>query len=699
MVAATMVAPMTADPFQAAKQLHQSGRLAEAEHAYRQALAARPDDPNILHLLAALLDQRGDGDTALVLLQRAIEQRPAFVQARFNLARLLRRRGALEEAEAMCRAVIQLAPGHLDARLELAGLLLRRMRLAECIAEYRVVLAHSPNDPRALNNLGAALLSSGDRQGAEKVLRQALAQNPREREALNNLGNVLLELDRAAEAAECYRAALAEAPDDAQVRANLANALEKMGDWTGARDAYRLCLQRGRNDGLRLRLATALPAIPETAEEIEESRRQAFAMLDELEASPLSIVDPFREVGSTAFYLAYQGFQDRAYQERLARLHARACPALLNRAAHCRHGVRPSGRRIRVGFVSTFLRNHTIGRLNRGLIAGLDRRRFDVTVFAPAAAGDPFTRAIHASADHVVVLPPGLDAARQAIAGTAMDVLYYTDIGMVPLTYFLAFARLAPVQLATWGHPLTSGIANIDHFLSMDLAEPGDARGHYSENLLRLPGLTTCYERPARPRPRSRGFFGLGEHRTVYLCPQSLFKLHPSFDAVLGRILEGDPNGEVALLAGSQPEWTERLTRRLARNLSPEALARIRFVPRAAPEDFLALLATADVILDTTVFCGGNTTLEALAMGTPVVTLPSPYLRGRLTCAMYRRMEFLELVAGDETDYARIALSLGTDPERREAARAAIAERAPVLFGDQGAVRAQEKLLLELAGR
>ncbi|MCC6469557.1 MAG: tetratricopeptide repeat protein [Alphaproteobacteria bacterium] len=689
---------MTTDPFQAAKQLHQSGRLTEAEYAYRQALAARPDDPGILHLLAALLDQRGDGDTALALLQRAVELRPDFIQARFNLARLLRRRGALGEAEAMYRTVVALAPGHIDARLELAGVLLRTLRLRECIAEYRAVLALAPDDPRALNNLGAALLSAGDRPGAEAALRQVLALNPHDREALNNLGNVLMELDRAAEAEACYRAALSAAPQDAQVRANLANALEKMGDAAGAQAAYRQCLAQGRNDGLRLRLAMTMPAIPQSVEEIERCRADAFAVLDELEAAPLTIADPFREVGSTAFYLAYQGFQDRAYQERLARLHARACPALLDRAPHCRLGVRRPGGRIRVGFVSTFLRNHTIGRLNRGLIAGLDRKRFEVTVFAAAPASDPIARAIHASADHAAILPAGLDASRKAIADAGMDVLYYADIGMVPLTYFLAFARLAPVQVTTWGHPLTTGIANIDHFISMDLAEPDDARAHYSENLARLPGLTTCYERPATPMPRPRAAFGLGEDRTVYLCPQSLFKLHPGFDAILGQILAGDPKAEIALLSGSQPQWTERLTARLARALPPEALRRVRFVPRTAPDDFLALLASADVILDTTVFCGGNTTLEALAMGTPVVTLPSPYLRGRLTLAMYRRMGFTDLVAKDDADYARIALSLGCDADRRAAARAAIRERAPVLFADRGAIRAQEELLLELVG-
>ncbi|MCK6453885.1 MAG: tetratricopeptide repeat protein, partial [Alphaproteobacteria bacterium] len=506
---------MPQDLLESAKLLHRDGRLPEAERAYRAALAARPDDARILHFLAALLDQRGDGDGALVLLERATEEQPGFVPAQINLARLLARRGALERAEQAWRRVALLAPDDAAARLGLAGVLHRRQDLNGAIAEYRAALALAPDDLTALTNLGAALQATGDTAGAEASLRRALALSPRDREALNNLGNVLMDQNRGEEAAAAFRAALAEAPDDAQIRANLGNALEKIGDDAGAREAYRTCLATHRSDALRLRLATVMPAIPQSVAEIERCRAEFDQLLGELEASPLSVADPLREIGATAFYLAYHGHQDRAFQERLARLHARACPALLYRAPHCRTGApRPAGRRIRIGFVSTFLRNHTIGRLNRGLIAGLDRARFEVTVFAPVPPGDEIAREIHAGADHSVVLPPGLDGARRAIGEAALDVLYYTDIGMVPLTYFLAFARLAPVQLTTWGHPLTTGIANVDWFVSLAEGEPEGATAHYSERLARLPFLSTCYRRPGTPLPRPRASLGLPEHGT-----------------------------------------------------------------------------------------------------------------------------------------------------------------------------------------
>lgn len=689
---------MLEDPLEIAKALHRDGRLIEAERAYRMALAARPDDARIMHFLAVLLDQRGDGDGALALLERTTTEQPGFVPAQMNYARLLTRRGALERAELSWHVVVSLAPDVLAARLGLAGVLHRRQDLAGAIEQYRAALAIAPDDLTALTNLGAALQVSGDAVGAEAVLRRALARAPRDHEALNNLGNALMDQNRGEDAAAAFRAALAEAPGDAQIRANLGNALEKIGDDAGARECYRICIATQRSDSLRLRLATIMPAIPASVDEIDDCRRGFDALLTELEASPLQVSDPLREIGATAFHLAYQGHQDRAFQERLARLHARACPALLYRAPHCRTGARPSGRRIRVGFVSTFLRNHTIGRLNRGLIAGLDPARFEVWVFSATAPGDDLAREIHGNADHSIVLPPDLDGARRTIADARLDILYFTDIGMVPLTYFLAFARLAPHQVTTWGHPLTTGIANIDWFVSMTEAEPEGASAHYSERLTRFPFLSTSYRRPGTPLPKQRAALGLPEQGTVYLCAQSLFKLHPEFDRTLGAILAGDADARIALLTGSQPQWNDKLMQRFARKMPPEALARIGFVPRVAPDDFLALLAAADVVLDTTVFCGGNTTLEALAMSSPVVTLPSPYLRGRLSLAMYRQMGFTDLVAKDADDYAGIALALGRDKQRRALTREMIRERAPALFDDPRPVREHERFFLQLVG-
>jgi predicted O-linked N-acetylglucosamine transferase (SPINDLY family) len=295
----------------------------------------------------------------------------------------------------------------------------------------------------------------------------------------------------------------------------------------------------------------------------------------------------------------------------------------------------------------------------------------------------------------VVSLPRKLEDARVLIAREELDVLVYTDIGMEPLTYFLAFARLAPVQCVTWGHPVTTGIPTMDYFLSSIHLETAEADGHYTETLVRLDRVNTCYREPRLTTPaRSRADFGLGEDAHLYVCTQTLFKFHPEFDAILGQILRGDPEGRVVLIEGQLGHWMQLLNDRFRRTI-PDVAGRIVVLPRLSQEDFLHLQALADVLLDTLHFGGGNTSYEALAFGTPIVTLPGPFLRSRITYACYRQMGVLDCIAEDPGEYVRIALRLGTDRPWRDSVRSRILDRKHLLYEDDAAVQELERFFLE----
>ena len=128
-----------------------------------------------------------------------------------------------------------------------------------------------------------------------------------------------------------------------------------------------------------------------------------------------------------------------------------------------------------------------------------------------------------------------------------------------------------------------------------------------------------------------------------------------------------------------------------------DAVARIRFLPRQGYDRFLSLLSVADVILDPVVFGGGNTTLEALAMGTPVITLPGAFLRDRISYAWYRKMELTDCVASDPDEYVRRAVALATYADERAVVARSIADRSAILFDDARAVKGLADSLTELA--
>jgi predicted O-linked N-acetylglucosamine transferase (SPINDLY family) len=126
---------------------------------------------------------------------------------------------------------------------------------------------------------------------------------------------------------------------------------------------------------------------------------------------------------------------------------------------------------------------------------------------------------------------------------------------------------------------------------------------------------------------------------------------------------------------------------------------RVVFLPRLSQDDYLHLLARADVLLDTTPFGGGSTSYEAFAFGTPVVTLPGQMLRGRITAACYQQMGVMDCIARTEDEYVQIALGLGMDRARRAHVRTAILSRKPLLYEDAAAVRQLERFLQDAVER
>jgi predicted O-linked N-acetylglucosamine transferase (SPINDLY family) len=174
--------------------------------------------------------------------------------------------------------------------------------------------------------------------------------------------------------------------------------------------------------------------------------------------------------------------------------------------------------------------------------------------------------------------------------------------------------------------------------------------------------------------------------------------VHPDFDTLLAGILRADPKGRAVLFEGQQPHWTQLVAERL-RSALPDALDRVVFLPQQPYEPYLHLLRLADVLLDTPHFSGGTTTFQALGLGTPIVTLPGRFLRGRATYACYRRMGVMDCVATDAADYVRIAVRLATDSAWRDEVRSRIAATRHVLFENLDVVRDLEQFFREAVAR
>jgi CRISPR-associated protein Csy1 len=212
------------------------------------------------------------------------------------------------------------------------------------------------------------------------------------------------------------------------------------------------------------------------------------------------------------------------------------------------------------------------------------------------------------------------------------------------LTLVLAALRLARQQWCGWGHPVSCGLNTIDQQISVRSMEPANGAQHYRESLLLLPGLGTRYTLPERPTTAHRSEFGLPEQALLIVLPSSAFKLHPEGDMELARLLAERPHTRAVLLQTEPFGAMRRLRLRLS-----QALQRVGADPRrqliwldALPrERFLALLACCDVLLDPWHWSGGNTALDALHMGLPILTRWGSFMRGRQSAAMLEQLGLL----------------------------------------------------------
>ena len=289
-----------------------------------------------------------------------------------------------------------------------------------------------------------------------------------------------------------------------------------------------------------------------------------------------------------------------------------------------------------------------------------------------------------------------------AILARAPEVLIYPEIGMDPTTLRLAALRLARVQLAAWGHPLTSGLSTIDGYLSAQAFEPAGADAHYTERLIALPHLGCGYSRLGEtPEAFDRG--ALAGDEPLLVCPGTPFKYAPAHDWIYPEIARRLAPGGCRFVFFVQTPLaaSDALADRLERAFSAAGLdlgRHVSFVPKLPRPAFHGLLERADLMLDTLGFSGFNTAMQAIEQGLPIVAREGRFMRARFASGILRRIGMDDWVATSDERYVELAAAMAGDASHRRKARLRIEAARAVLFDDPEPVRALEELLFEFSG-
>ncbi len=364
----------------------------------------------------------------------------------------------------------------------LANALRSAGRTAEALTAAEHAVGADARYAVAWSNLGALRRDVGDDGGAEEALRRALALDARQRGAAITLAGLLRDRGDLASAAELFARAAQSDTRDANACRELGQVLAERDDLPGARAALD---EAQRRDPRMLRAtlarALALPMVSESKEAVDAARASCRRPFASRARATYARVKPFRRSARrrAPLHELPPSVPGRG-RPRAATRYGTLVDALVQRARRTgrdRSRLARGGRRLRVGFASMFFVDGTVGSYFERWITDLPRDRFEVFVYHLVPGRDAAGERIAARADtfrHCAWWRPSQLAPR--IRADALDVLVYPELGMGQVTFALATLRLAPRQLAGWGHPVTTGLPAIDAYLSCACMEPSTRR-------------------------------------------------------------------------------------------------------------------------------------------------------------------------------------------------------------------------------
>ncbi len=683
------------------RALHQARRFAEVEALTGHALRAHPAARDLWNLRGATFRMLGRPDDAIAALDRAIAVDPAFAGARINRANVLLDRGddlgalagfseaaALTPADPMPRTLVgrvlarlgrpaeavdqfrqavTLRPDFADAWRELAAALSTLQRPAEAEAAIVEGLGSNPDNPRLLEARLLILRASGQRSQAQALLDGLALRFPQAGWVQFHLGDLKTATDPEAAIAHLRRAVELE-PQEADYAFGLLQALERA---PGADEGTRL----DESYALALRLAKPAGQAPARTALLGDVLGRLGAVSD------LEALGDFEALG--------RSWAEAGLHRSLLRQIGRATtPArrrelvhqhwIWGQAAEARAALAPirrspsaAGSKVRLGFMSSDLRIHPVGYFALSLFEHLDRSRFEVFTYSYALGEEDALQAhVRARVDGARWWPEisSRDAA-QRIADDRLDMLIELG-GSTSMNKLDVMAwRPAPIQASWLGYPHSSGLATIDYYICDPHNRPTAPDLMLEEPLL-MPHAWIAMS-PALLARTPPAAPGLPEDRSGHITfgtANSPHKFTPQVLAAWARVVAAVPGSRFAFV---RPEaGSEVFRRNVAQAFAVEGVSADRIEWRAVRGAHLPHYDAIDISLDTFPLTGGTTTVEALLMGVPVVSLSGEAFYQRLSRSILINAGLGDLCVDTPEAFQATAVALAADKARRADLRA-----------------------------
>ncbi|WP_180338423.1 tetratricopeptide repeat protein [Janthinobacterium sp. 61] len=660
-------------------------RQEEALAAFQLAHRINPHDLGIQTNLGSAFFALKREDEALAVYQ-ALQKSDGGSIANYNhLGMVLQAMGRVDEAIVMHRAASALDPGCCNTLEYLADTLTFARDFDGAVACRRRALALEPNSADKYNRLGIALQKVKNYDEALAVYGKALEFDAEPAVVHSNIGAVLHDLCRYEEALEHYRTAISLDAGFAAAHLNMGMAYRMLSQYDESIAAFKQAIE------LRSGYLEAYTSLGATLCEKGLLKEAILTCRSALTFDPHCA--PIHS--NLLFCLTHLDYPDPAalFAEHQAFATRFETPLRANWPEH--GNDRDPERVLHIGFVSGDFNNHAVANFILPIFDHLSRSsQFVLHGYYTSLLDDDCTARVRTLLDHWHAIHHLSDAELASqIEGDQIDILI--DLaGHTGANRLLAFAhKPAPVQASWIGYPGTTGLEAMDYFLSDRFyLPPGAMEKQFSESIVYLPAAA-----PFLPSALSPAVNRLPALENDYLTFGSFNrpnKLSREVIAAWARLLRAVPTAR--MLMGAMPkngayeiyiDW-----------FASEGIARERldFYPRASTADYLALHHKVDLCLDTFPYTGGTTTMHALWMGVPVLTIPGNTLPGRPTACALGHIGLSAFIANDVDDFVAKGIFIANQPAlladirtnmRQIIENSAMGQPAVISAGFEGALR------------
>ncbi len=682
------------NPLQVAWALLLQARWHEAFSLYESLLATHAWSPQLWVAMSFLAVNCGERQRALNFFRRAytLDQTALFLPSRADFGRCSRAfidvllklmqiiferdDGFEHEFRVHLLQYLRTCPFSGEQAYQLATLFYTHSQLTEAEFWGRRALSQGVVQVRVL--LILILFARGLKEQALAVVQALLSDEPDNIYAYLLAGYLLTDLQQFERAVQVCQQGLECAPEEPSLLYYLASLYQLAGDFERAAPLFRGALLQVPHQAFwRLQAELNIPYAPESSFVLNHRLEVLFAKLTAI-CEPLDLLswqaDLARQPLDTLFKLHY--LIDNPLNFKVA--FAACFKAPSTPLFHIKQKPLTLAVCVTPGHEGVFY--FASGKL----FSQLDLERFQVKLLIWPASYSIFNSLLPDLG--LYILDSHWERMIQNVQAQRFDLFYFWESGTDPWNYFMPFFRLGRVQFTSWGSAGSTGIPQMDYFVSCQALEGPAPQARYTERLLLMKQLPIWYDSSMLLiSEQSRQELGLPDDgRLLVLFPHNLLKLHPDFDSVLGAIFRQCPDAILVLVAAYHPDWTARVAARLSRQLASEQFV---ILPRLTPTDFSALLRIGDFGLDPWPYGAGKIAFEALGLSLPLLTWPQDTLKGRIVAACYAVLEMTECLATSPGDYVQKAVRLCRDAVWRAHIRHLLHTRKHRLFQNDAAVR------------